>query len=93
MAITKGGRSKKSWLDVTLATRNNPSLAEAIQSVPVNSKLAPELKLVSPKIQKAPPGPEEDVVREEFEPPGQELPLLGLRRLGASGSAPGAGYG
>ncbi|HIJ90688.1 MAG: hypothetical protein OEV89_07965 [Desulfobulbaceae bacterium] len=65
-----------SWLDVTLATRNNPNLAEAIQSVPVNSKLAPELKLVSPKLQKGVPVSEDDeVVREEFEPPKGKIYL------------------
>ena len=67
----KGG----SWLDVTLFTRNNPSLAEAIQAVPAGSKLAPELKLVSPKTQKAPPATDDEVVREEFEPPKGKIYL------------------
>jgi len=67
----KGG----SWLDVTLFTRNNSSLAEATQSVPVNSKLAPELKLVSPKLQKTPPTSDDEVVREEFEPPKGKIYL------------------
>lgn len=67
----KGG----SWLDVTLSTRNNPSLAEATQSVPAGSKLAPELKLVSPKTQKAPPSTEDEVIREEFEPPKGKIYL------------------
>ena len=67
----KGG----SWLDVTLFTRNNPSLAEAIQSVPVGSKLAPELKLVSPKTQKAAPSTDDEVVREDFEPPKGKIYL------------------
>ena len=65
-----------SWLDVTLSTRNNPSLAEATQSVPTNSKLAPELKLVSPKTQNTPPPSEdEQVIREEFEPPKGKIYL------------------
>ncbi|MFA6898951.1 MAG: hypothetical protein WC256_01940, partial [Desulfurivibrionaceae bacterium] len=64
-----------SWLDVTLSTRNNPSLAEAIQSVPVSSKLAPELKLVSPRLQKAPPPSDDEVIRGEFEPPKGKIYL------------------
>ena len=64
-----------SWLDVTLSTRNNPRLAEATQSVPVGSKLAPELKLVSPKTQKAPPTSDDEVVRENFEPPKGKIYL------------------
>ena len=71
---TMTGRSG-SWLDVTLSTRNNPSLAEATQSVPAGSKLAPELKLVSPKSQKAPPSTEDEVIREEFEPPKGKIYL------------------
>jgi len=64
-----------SWLDVTLSTRNNPSLAEATQSVPAGSKLAPELKLVSPKTQKTPPAKDDEVVREDFEPPKGKIYL------------------
>ncbi len=64
-----------SWLDVTLFTRNNPTLAEATQSVPVGSKLAPELKLVSPKTQKATPATDDEVVREDFEPPKGKIYL------------------
>jgi hypothetical protein len=41
---TKGG-SAGSYVDVTLRTSRNPSLAEAVQSVPVGSKLAPTLQL------------------------------------------------
>ena len=47
------------WMDVTLFTRANSNLAEATMSVPAASGLAPTLKLVSPKTQKAPP-PERD---------------------------------
>lgn len=65
-----------SWLDVTLLSRNNPTLAEATQSVPAGSKLAPELKLISPKTQKtAPPTSDEEVVREEYEPPKGKIYL------------------
>lgn len=67
--------STGSWLDVTLSTRNNPSLVEATQSVPAGSKLAPELKLVSPKTQKAVPSTEDEVIREEFEPPKGKIYL------------------
>ena len=67
--------SAGSWLDVTLFTRKNPNLAEATQSVPVGSKLAPELKLVSPKTQKTPPSSDDEVVREEFEPPKGKIYL------------------
>lgn len=62
--------SSGSWLDVTLFTRNNPNLREAVQLVPLNSKLTPELKLVSPKPQGKTPAPDDDrVIREDFEPP------------------------
>lgn len=64
-----------SWLDVTLFTRNNPNLAEAIQSVPAGSKLAPELKLVSPKSQKVVPTSDDEVIREDFEPPKGKIYL------------------
>ena len=64
-----------SWLDVTLSTRNNPSLTEGTQSVPAGSKLAPELKLVSPKSQKAAPATDDEVIREEFEPPKGKIYL------------------
>ena len=41
---TKGGGSG-SYLDVTLRTSRNPSLAEALQAVPAGSKLEPTLQL------------------------------------------------
>ncbi len=47
------------WMDVTLATRANPALAQATHSVPAGSGLAPTLQLLSPRTQKAPP-PERD---------------------------------
>jgi hypothetical protein len=66
---TKTG-ANGSWVDVTLFTRNNPNLTEAVQTVPQGSRLAPELKLVAPRMQKAERIPDDDeVVREEDEPP------------------------
>lgn len=50
------------WVDVTLYTSRNPNLAEAVQSVPAGTKLAPTLKLIAPE-QAKPVGPDED--REE----------------------------
>ena len=41
---TKGGGGG-SYLDVTLRTSRNPSLAEALQAVPAGSKLEPTLQL------------------------------------------------
>lgn len=64
-----------SWLDVTLYTRNNPKLEEAIQNVPSGSKLAPELKLVSPLKQKTPPSDDEPIVNDDFEPPKGKIYL------------------
>jgi len=37
------------WMDVTLETRNNPSLQSGTQYVPEGSKLAPGIALVSPE--------------------------------------------
>ncbi len=64
-----------SWLDVTLYTRNNPKLQDAIQNVPSGSKLAPELKLVSPLKQTTPPSDDEQIVVEDFEPPKGKIYL------------------
>ena len=47
------------WVDVTLYTSRNPSLAEALQAVPAGTQLAPTLKLVSPDKGKPPP-PDDD---------------------------------
>jgi hypothetical protein len=46
------------WVDVTLSTSRNPSLAEATQTVPQGFGLAPSLRLQTP--QKAPPPPPDD---------------------------------
>ena len=55
------------YVDVTLRTRQNPNLAEAVQGVPAASQLAPTLQLnVLPQ---AKPVPETDV--ESVEPPAE----------------------
>lgn len=64
------------WVDVTLYTSRNPSLAEAVQAVPAGTQLAPTLKLVSPKIEKAAPAPhDESVVPHEYERPKGKMYL------------------
>ncbi|MGB2816332.1 MAG: hypothetical protein WBA53_07755 [Burkholderiaceae bacterium] len=64
------------WVDVTLYTSRNPSLAEALQNVPVGTQLAPTLKLVAPKIEKAAPSPsDESVVPHEYERPKGKMYL------------------
>lgn len=65
------------WVDVTLYTSRNPSLAEATQAVPAGTQLAPTLKLVSPKAVKGtPPTPgDETVVEPEFERPKGKMYL------------------
>ena len=50
------------WVDVTLSTSRNPTLAEALQSVPAGTQLAPTLKLVAPRVDRPPPAPGEEVV-------------------------------
>ena len=59
------------WMDVTLHTSRNPGLQEAAQAVPQGTLLAPSLKLVAPKEQKAPPPPpgDETVTPHEYERP------------------------
>jgi hypothetical protein len=51
------------WVDVTLTTRNNPSLAEAQQAVPAGF-MSPALKLQAPRDTKAGPEPDDDKVDE-----------------------------
>ena len=64
------------WVDVTLYTSRNPSLAEALQAVPAGTQLAPTLKLVSPKIDKPAPAPtDESVVPHEYERPKGKMYL------------------
>jgi hypothetical protein len=72
---TKGGGAG-SYLDVTLRTSRNPSLAEAVQAVPEGSKLAPTLRLeVLPQAKPAPPERGEDTVEEPGEPPKAKIKL------------------
>ena len=62
------------WLDVTLRTSNNPSLAEATQAVPQGLGLAPSLKLQTPP--KAEPAPRDDEdPKFDFERPKGKLYL------------------
>jgi hypothetical protein len=64
------------WVDVTLYTSRNPSLAEALQSVPQGTQLAPTLKLMSPLEEKGKPvRPDDDtpIVREYERPKGKML--------------------
>jgi hypothetical protein len=64
------------WVDVTLYTSRNPSLAEALQNVPAGTQLAPTLKLVAPRIDKPAPAPhDEGVVPHEYERPKGKMYL------------------
>jgi hypothetical protein len=65
------------WVDVTLYTSRNPSLAEATQAVPAGTQLAPTLKLIAPKAERGtPPTPgDEAVVPQEFERPKVKMSL------------------
>ncbi len=65
--MTQAGSSGR-WLDVTLATRRNPSLTEGQQSVPTGSKLAPALALVATPPDKPKAVPESDDEVSEPEP-------------------------
>ncbi len=68
--MTQAGSAGR-WVDVTLYTSRNPGLAEATQSVPAATQLAPTLKLQSPVEQKGPaPRPDDDSVdTPEYERP------------------------
>ena len=80
-ALMGGGKSAKAefgytqigtagrWMDVTLYTSRNPSLAEALQGVPAGTKLAPTLKLQSPDKPKPAPQTDEDPAPLDYEPP------------------------
>jgi len=63
------------WMDVTLYTSRNPSLAEALQGVPAGTQLAPSLKLQTPE--KPKPLPQEKGEDEpdewDYEPPKGKL--------------------
>jgi hypothetical protein len=64
-----------SFVDVTVRTSRNPSLAEATQSVPAGSKLAPTLQLkVLPQAKPVPDRPD-DSIEEPGEPPKGKIKL------------------
>lgn len=65
--MTQAGSTGR-WLDVTLYTRNNPSLAEGTQAVPAGSLLAPSLTLIATPPEKPRPVPETDDEVSEPEP-------------------------
>jgi hypothetical protein len=63
------------WVDVTLVTRNNPSLGEAQQAVPAGFLPSP-LKLQAPKeVRKSVPDNDDSVVEHEVERPRGKLLL------------------
>lgn len=57
------------WVDVTLATSRNPSLAEGAQIVPAGSGLAPQLNLLAPPQAKPAPADDERVIEQDYERP------------------------
>ncbi len=75
------------WVDVTLSTRNNPSLAEAQQAVPPGF-MSPALKLQAPREVKAPPPEPDD---EHVTEPSYEKPRGRLLLYWGCGSAIRAG--
>jgi hypothetical protein len=65
-----------SYLDVTLRTSRNPSLAEAVQAVPEASKLAPSLQLkVLPQAKPVKETTGEDPIEEPSETPKGKIKL------------------
>ena len=64
--VGTGGR----WMDVTLFTSRNPSLAEALQAVPAGTQLAPTLKLQTPERPKPLPTKGDDEPEDwNYDPP------------------------
>ena len=64
------------WVDVTLYTSRNPQLAEATQTVPAGTGLAPSLKLVSPQAAPSkPPTDDEPVEEPHYERPKGKIYL------------------
>jgi hypothetical protein len=63
------------WMDVTLYTSRNPSLAEALQAVPAGTQLAPTLKLQTPEKPKPLPREKGEDEPEDwnYEPPKGKL--------------------
>lgn len=73
--LTRAGGSG-SYVDVTLRTSRNPSLAEALQAVPAGSKLEPTLQLnVLPQAQPVPADRGDDSIEEPAEPPKAKFKL------------------
>ncbi|MEO8124137.1 MAG: hypothetical protein ABI633_08815 [Burkholderiales bacterium] len=73
--MTQAGSAGR-WVDVTLYTSRNPSLAEATQAVPAGTQLAPSLKLVSPKAEKSGPPPSDESVDEpDYQRPKGKISL------------------
>lgn len=63
------------WVDVTLATSRNPSLAEGVQLVPAGTGLAPQLTLISPQQAKPAPADDDRVLEQDYERPKGKLYL------------------
>ncbi|MGL6224767.1 MAG: hypothetical protein ACRC6L_14420, partial [Steroidobacteraceae bacterium] len=68
--LTQAGGSG-SYVDVTLRTSRNPSLAEALQSVPAGTKLAPTLQLKVPPQARPAPERDSDVIDSPEQPKGR----------------------
>ncbi len=63
------------WVDVTLYTSRNPTLAEAAQAVPAGTQLAPSLKLVAPQAAPGKPPTDDDVEERDYERPKGKIYL------------------
>ncbi len=73
--LTRAGGSG-SYVDVTLRTSRNPSLAEALQAVPPGSKLEPTLQLkVLPQAKPVPTDRGDDSIEEPAEQPKGKIKL------------------
>ena len=73
--LTRAGGSG-SYVDVTLRTSRNPSLAEALQAVPPGSKLEPTLQLkVLPQAKPVPTDRGDDTIEEPTEQPKGKIKL------------------
>jgi hypothetical protein len=62
------------WVDVTLSTRNNPSLAEAEQTVPAGF-MGPALRLQAPRDARAPASESDELAEPTYERPRGRLLL------------------
>lgn len=72
--MTQSGSTGR-WVDVTLTTRRNPTLAEAAQAVPAGTQLAPSLKLVAPQATSKPPTDDDAVEERDYERPKGKIYL------------------